>query len=262
MRYWKRMEHETADTENKTLEQDITVLFEDDDVVVISKPAGLIVHSDGRTEEPSVADWMLEQYPQTSEVGEPWLSPQGETIARPGIVHRLDRTTSGVMVLAKRQEVFLALKKQFQDRTVQKIYDALVYGHPKEDSGIIEAEIGRTKKKPRKWIAYFAHGKKRAAITNWRVVNRYSDPVSGEPLSHMEVEPKTGRTHQIRVHLKAIHHPILCDHLYAASRPCILGFTRPALHARTLEIALLGGERCVFEAPLPNDFTQAFVALG
>ncbi|MDP2650187.1 MAG: RluA family pseudouridine synthase [bacterium] len=177
------------------------------------------------------------------------------------MVHRLDRTTSGVMVIAKTQEAYAFLKEQFQNRTVEKRYDALVYGHPKEDFGTIEAEIGRTKKKPRKWIANFAHGKKRAAVTAWRVLGRYSDPETSEPVAQMEVSPKTGRTHQIRVHLKAMHHPIVCDHLYAPKKPCLFGLARPALHAHFLTLTLPNGERTTFEAPLPRDMKGALHTL-
>ena len=257
------MEKESDGMEGKTRTSDVLVLepevlFEDNDVLVVNKPAGLIVHFDGRNEEPSLVDWIQKKYPETEGVGEDWLSSQGVSVPRPGIVHRLDKTTSGVMVIAKNQKTFEYLKKQFQDRTTTKIYDALVYGQPKEDEGVIEAEIGRTKKKPRKWIATFAHGKTRAAITNWKVLGRYTDAESGEKVSHMELEPKTGRTHQIRVHLKAIHHPIVCDHLYSAHKECILGFKRPALHARSLTLELPSGEERVFESELPEDFKNAF----
>jgi len=236
---------------------DIEILHENNDMLAIDKPAGLIVHFDGRNEEPSVVDWIEEKYPDIKGVGEDWLSPQGVSVPRPGIVHRLDKTTSGVMVIAKNEKAFRHLKEQFQNREAKKIYDALVYGHPKEDSGVIEAEIGRTKKKPRKWIATFAHGKTRAAITEWEVLGRYADSESGEEVAHIQLEPKTGRTHQIRVHLKAIHHPIVCDHIYAVYKKCILGFERPALHARSLTLRLPSGETQVFEAPLPEDFLIA-----
>jgi len=119
------------------------VLYEDDDVVVIDKPAGLIVHSDGRTEEPSVAEWAARAYPAMTDVGESWTSPQGEVVPRPGIVHRLDRSTSGVMVLAKTAEAHAFLKAEFQDRRAKKEYRAFVYGRPRESRGTIEAEIVR-----------------------------------------------------------------------------------------------------------------------
>ncbi len=244
---------------NDGTENEPVVLYEDDALVAINKPAGLIVHYDGRTPEPSVADWFVARYPQARDVGEPWTSPQGVVVARSGIVHRLDRTTSGVLILAKTQAAFEALKAQFQARTVEKTYDALVYDHPKADTGIIDAEIGRTKTKPRRWTAQFGkRGFLRAAITHWRVLARYEDTESGQAVTHMELSPKTGRTHQLRVHCKAIHHPLVCDALYAPKRPCILGFERPALHARAIAVVSPAtGERIVIEAPLPCDFSDA-----
>lgn len=235
------------------------VIFENDDVLVVNKPAGLIVHSDGRTEEPSLAEWVLAQYPSTKEVGEPWTSPQGETILRPGIVHRLDRATSGLLVLAKTQEAYLFLKGQFQERTVKKEYRAFVYGHPKKDQGLIEAEIVRIRSTPPRWgVARASEMKKhRAAVTSWEVLKRASDEVSGEKFSLLALWPKTGRTHQIRVHLKHLHHPVLCDPLYAKGKECILDFERTALHAFRLTITLPGGEEKTFEAPFPEDFEKA-----
>lgn len=233
---------------------DPRVIFENDDVLVVDKPAGLIVHSDGRTQEPSVCDWVMARNPEIRGVGEPWVSPQGEVIDRPGIVHRLDRTTSGVMIIAKTQTAHAFLKAQFQARTVVKKYLALVYGHPKEDTGIIEAEIGRSSTQPRRWSAQFgAKGNKRAAITHWRVIKRFEDPETKMPLTLIEAQPKTGRTHQIRVHLKAIKHPIVCDSLYADKKPCVLGFARPALHAWSLSLTLPDGTKAEFEAPMPSD---------
>src|SRR3990167_2968866 len=103
---------------------DIPILYEDEDVLVVNKPAGLIVHSDGRTIEPSLAEWVLEKYPEMKDVGESWTSPQGEIVPRPGIVHRLDRTTSGVMILAKNKKAYEFLKLQFQSRSIEKTYRA------------------------------------------------------------------------------------------------------------------------------------------
>lgn len=239
------------------------IIFENKDVLVINKPAGLIVHSDGRTQEPSVAEWLLRRLPELVAVGEPWVSPQGEIIARPGIVHRLDRTTSGIMIIAKNQEAFLHLKAQFHDRAVEKTYLAYTYGAPKEDAGVIEAEIGRSRSEPRQWSAQFGKkGNLRAAVTEWRVLGRFVDRETGESVGYMELSPKTGRTHQIRVHLKAIHHPIVCDHLYAPKHPRILGFSRPALHAKTLSLTLPDGQHATWEAPLPQDFLHAAELLG
>ncbi len=235
------------------------ILYEDSDIVVIAKPTGLITHSDGRTQEPSVAEWAFAQYPSLRDVGEPWTSPQGEVILRPGIVHRLDRGTSGVMVLAKTKEAYAFLKQQFEDRSTEKRYRAFVYGHLTEDAGTIEAEIVRIRSLPPRWgVARAGEERKhRAAITEWRVLARGADPAIGEKASYLEVRPKTGRTHQIRVHLKHLGYPVVCDPLYAKGRPCLFGFARPALHAFSLSILLPSGERRTFEAPLPDDFKNA-----
>jgi 23S rRNA pseudouridine1911/1915/1917 synthase len=239
------------------------IIYEDSDVVVINKPAGLIVHSDGRTNEPSVAEWVAEKYPATVGVGEPWTSPQGQVIDRPGIVHRLDRTTSGVMVIAKTNEAHAFLKKQFQDRSIEKIYRAFVYGVSKEDAGVIEAEIRRTRTTPPRWTAEPGdYSKRRAAITEWKVLARGADPATGDAVTEIEASPKTGRTHQIRVHLKYIHHPVVADPLYAPGFPALLGFTRPALHSYHLTVTLPGGGKQTFEAPLPPDFIVAEKSLS
>lgn len=238
---------------------ELPILYEDADVVVIAKPAGLITHSDGRTREPSVAEWALARYPELQDVGEPWTSPQGEVILRPGIVHRLDRGTSGAMILAKTNEAHAFLKKQFGDRSTEKRYRALVYGHPVEDTGVIEAEIVRIRSVPPRWgVAHAGESRKhRAAVTRWRVLARGADPALGEKAAYLEARPETGRTHQIRVHLKHLGHPVICDPLYAKGRPCLFGFTRPALHAFSLSITLPSGERRTFEAPLPDDLKSA-----
>ncbi|MBU6323486.1 MAG: RluA family pseudouridine synthase [Patescibacteria group bacterium] len=243
---------------------EVPILYEDTDVLVIDKPAGLIMHSDGRTKEPSVAEWMLRRHPSAADVGEPWTSPQGEVILRPGIVHRLDRGTSGVVALAKTPDAYAFLKRQFQEREAEKTYRALVYGQPKGNQGIIEAEIVRIRSTPPRWgVAREGEGKKqRAAITEWQVLRRAVDPESGEKVAYLEARPRTGRTHQIRVHFKYLNHPVICDPLYAKNRPCLLGFARPALHAFSLALTLPSGERRVFEAPLPADFTDALARLS
>src|SRR3989344_6809899 len=106
----------------------IEILFENDDVVAVNKPAGLVVHPDGKTNEPTLVDWILEKFPEIKEVGEPLILSNGEKIHRPGIVHRLDRETSGVSIIAKNQQTFLHLKDQFKNRETEKVYNAFVYG--------------------------------------------------------------------------------------------------------------------------------------
>jgi 23S rRNA pseudouridine1911/1915/1917 synthase len=232
-----------------------TVLSETSDVLILNKPAGLIVHSDGRTVEPSVAEWVAEKYPTLADVGEPWVSPQGESVRVCGVVHRLDRTTSGVLLVAKTPEMFLYLKGEFKARRVEKMYHALVYGNVKGESGRIVAEIARTSTPPKRWYAKSREESHlRAAITDWRVLKRFE--TGGEPVTYLELSPKTGRTHQLRVHLASIGHPIIGDHLYAEGKPTLFGFTRPALHAYCISLTL-DGAREMFTAPLPQDFEDA-----
>jgi 23S rRNA pseudouridine1911/1915/1917 synthase len=207
---------------------------------------------------------VLKQYPATREVGEPWTSPQGEVVARPGIIHRLDRGTSGVVALAKTEAAYAFLKAQFQERAAEKVYRALVYGHPSRDKGVIEAEIVRIRSVPPRW-GVRREGEERshrAAVTEWKVLARAEDADSGERVAYLEARPKTGRTHQIRVHLKHLNHPVICDPLYAKGKPCILGFSRAALHALSLTLSLPSGERKTFMAPLPSDFRDALGRLG
>jgi 23S rRNA pseudouridine1911/1915/1917 synthase len=239
---------------------EISILYEDKDMLALDKPAGLVVHADGKSEEPTLADWLLGKYPDLREVGEPWTAPNGEVIFRPGIVHRLDRDTSGVLVVAKTSESFAHLKKQFQNRLAKKTYRAFVYGIVKNDAGIIDKPVGRSASDFRKWSAEFgARGELREAVTEYKVLER------GKEATYLEVYPKTGRTHQIRVHLKAIGHSVVCDALYAPKRQksslCILGFSRTALHAFSLEIFSPSGKSLRFEALLPADFLCAIKEL-
>ena len=242
---------------------DPKILYEEESVLVINKPAGLMVHGDGRSKEKTLADWLLEKYPEMKDTGEPWEHPEtGVVIPRPGIVHRLDKETSGVMVVAKNQETFLYLKKQFQERKIKKGYKAIVWGWVKEDEGIIDKPIGRSKKDFRMWSAQRgARGIMREAVTQFKVLNRFEQ--KEEKFSYIEVYPKTGRTHQIRVHLKYLNHPVVCDTLYAAKRACpLLGFSRLALHAFSIEFSLSDGSIKKIEAPLSDDFEQTLAEVS
>ncbi len=239
----------------------IPILYEDKDLLVVNKPAGLVVHADGKTDEPTLVDWLLEKYPEIHDVGEPIETINQKTkeaviILRPGIVHRIDRETSGCLIIAKNQETFLFLKKQFQDRLVQKTYNAIVWGFIKNDEGKIDAPIGRSKSDFRQWSAQRGtRGELREALTEYKVLNRFEK--EGNKLSFVEVHPKTGRTHQIRVHFKYLNHPVVCDSLYAAKLGCALGFSRLALHAAEIVVTHPNGTPLKSIAPLPDDFIAA-----
>ncbi|MCR4334445.1 MAG: RluA family pseudouridine synthase [Patescibacteria group bacterium] len=230
----------------------IPILYEDNDYVAINKPSGLVVHADGRSDNYTLTDWILEKYPEIKDVGEPIVTTDGKIINRPGIVHRIDRETSGVLIIAKNKKAHQYLKEQFQNREVQKKYNAFVYGELKDEDGIISRPIGRSKNDFRLWSAQRgARGLMREAETYYTVLNK------GDGFSYIEVLPKTGRTHQIRVHFKAIHYPVVCDRLYAPKRPCGLGFSRLALHASKISFTNIEGKKIVIEAPLPEDFSNA-----
>jgi 23S rRNA pseudouridine1911/1915/1917 synthase len=249
----------------------VQVLYEDDDVLVINKPAGLVVHSDGRTNEPTVVDWILKHYPNVKGVGN--LAPatheglkmkdSERSLDRSGIVHRLDRETSGALLIAKNQTAFARLKKQFQRQQIHKTYHAFVYGSVKQDDGLIDRPLARSRANPVLWSATRGRkGVEREAITEYRVLGRYQGLSLGTTdspwFSFLELSPRTGRTHQIRVHLKAINYPVVCDKLYAPNRECALGFTRLALHSHSISFAHPAtGERVTVEAPYPKDFARA-----
>ena len=239
---------------------DIPILYEDEEVVVIDKPTGVMVHGDGRegtgNVQETVADWHVARAPSARGGGEPLILPDGTTLDRPGIVHRLDRETSGVLILAKTQDAFVHLKKQFHDRLTKKEYRAFVYGQMKESHGVIARAIGRSTQDFRLRSAQRgARGRLRDAETGWECINATTN------YSYLRLFPETGRRHQLRVHLKAINHPIVCDRLYVPTKvkkdPGALGFERLALHAYALTVTFPSGESKTFTAPLSEDFTRA-----
>ena len=231
---------------------DITLLYEDADIVAIDKPSGLMTHPDGRTKAMTASDWFAKTYPASSTVGETQRLQNGEEILRPGVVHRLDTDTSGVLIFAKTPGAHAFYKEVFQNHTAKKTYLAFVYGVPKEKKGTIEFAIGRSAQDFRLRSAQpKAKGTLREAITKWEVISDIKTH------SLMKVMPETGRTHQIRVHLKAIHHPIVCDPLYAPNHPANLGFNRLGLHAYQLTIPLMGGGDMTLTSPVPVDLAPA-----
>lgn len=240
------------------------IIFENQDYLVINKPAGLVVHSDGKTQEATLVDFILENYPEIESVGEPLVlvGKGGEEVVinRPGIVHRLDRETSGVMIVAKTQESFEFFKEAFKNRDISKTYSAIVWGHVKEDEDTIDAPIARSKSDFRKWSAQRGRrGQERSAVTDYKVLARFVE--GGEKFTLLELSPKTGRTHQIRVHMKYFNHPIICDSLYAEGKPKVLGFDRTALHSRKVSFTDPSGEEKTFEAPYPDDFLEVLAGI-
>ncbi len=233
-----------------------TILFENEHILAVNKPSGMLVHTDGRATEKTLSDWFVSRYPQAKDVGEPMETSTGALLPRPGVVHRLDKDTSGVVLLAKDQETFLFLKNAFKNREIRKVYNTFVSGSVKDDRGVITRPIGKSKKDPRRYSAQRgARGAIRDAITQYRVIER------GEGTTYLEVRPKTGRTHQIRVHMKALNHPVVCDSLYAPDEPARLGFKRLALHAREISFVDQEGNEHTIEAPLPEDFVRALESL-
>ncbi len=239
------------------MKKNIAILYEDDDVMVINKPAGLVVHADGRTKEPTLVEWILTNYPKIKGVGDP-IDPahKGDVDLRPGIVHRLDRETSGALIIAKNQDAFYQLKRQFKKQEIHKTYNAFVYGRVKNNDGLIDRPIARSRTNPVLWSATRGRkGEDREAVTEYRVLHR------GESNTFLELYPRTGRTHQLRVHLKAINYPIVADKLYSKNEPA-LGFKRLALHSRAISFLLLSGKRMIIEAPYPRDFVTARRLIG
>lgn len=237
-----------------------TILFEDDDVLVINKPEGWMVHGDGKNEGvPVVVEWFLRRLPAAAGVGEPGYSVKGEVLDRSGIVHRLDRETSGVLILVKTQDAYQFLKQQFKDRKVVKEYRAFVYGRIHDRWGTINRPIGRSTKDHRLRSAMKgAKGMMRDAITDLERIG--VGEYEGESFSYLKLTPKTGRTHQLRVHMRAIDRPIVNDEMYAPhaiAKSNNLGLKRMALHAHVLELTLPSGQVERFIAPVPQVFEEA-----
>ena len=230
---------------------EIKILYEDQNILAIDKPSGISVHPDGKSSDETISDWAVKNYPEMENVGE----LMGE-VKRPGIVHRLDKETSGVLLLAKNQQAHQFLKSQFQNHEIKKVYYAIVSGWLKNDTGIVDEPIGRSPVDFRRRLSgRGARGEMRDAVTEYRVLKRFE--VEENKYSFLEVMPKTGRTHQIRVHMKFLNTPVVCDKLYAPKNICPEGLGRLALHAKSIEFKSLGGEIIKVEAPDPAGF--AFV---
>ena len=216
----------------------LSIVYEDSSIVVINKPSGLLTHPRNENDKrESVAGWLAEHYP-----GAVWA-------------HRLDKDTSGILLVAKTPASHEYYKSLFHDRKIQKTYLALVYGHPKQDHGVIDAPL--FKFGTRQSMRPPREGKtlERAAVTEYKVLNRYS--LLTIHYSLLEVFPKTGRTHQIRIHLRSIGHPIVCDPIYAEkSRICPADLGRLFLHAQKLSFTDMQGKAMTLEADLPPELEK------
>lgn len=209
----------------------LPVVYEDENVIVINKPVGVLTHAKGAlNEEFTVADFFR---PHTS---------YGSATNRPGIIHRLDRDTSGVLIGVKNESTAKLLARQFADRKVKKVYVAVLDGVPKDTEAIIDLPIGRNPKAP-STFRVSADGK--SAQTHYRVEK------IGKSTSLVRLRPKTGRTHQLRVHMAYLNTPIKGDKVYGKAS------SRMYLHAHQLEITIPGGKRMTFAAPVPDEFEQA-----
>ncbi len=236
---------------------DLSILYQDRDILVVNKPAGMAVHPAPGTPDGTVVNAVLGAVPDLQGIG-------GEL--RPGIVHRLDKDTTGILLVAKNDVALGSLQKQFRDRSVEKVYLALVLGCPKENGGRIDQALARHPKDRKRFTGRDVENRPdaREAVTLWKVRRRF------EGAALIEVRPQTGRTHQIRVHLTEIGFPILGDKTYGKSRgrpPPRLGqaaklLGHQALHALRISFEHPGeGDRRTYEAPLPPEWLRAVEVL-
>ena len=224
-------------------------VFEDTDLIVVDKPAGLVVHPGAGHDSRTLVHGLLARYPDIAGVGDPH---------RPGIVHRLDRGTSGLLVVARTERAHQLLVEQMRAHQPERVYCALVGGHPEAPSGLIDAPIGRSSRNPQR-MTLTERG--RPARTRYIVERRYAQPAR---VALLECQLETGRTHQIRVHLRAIGHPVIGDPTYGPGRADdVFGLSRPFLHARSLSFSHpVSGRTVRAESPLPNDLAAVLASLS
>ncbi len=232
------------------------IIYEDDDIVAINKPAGLLVHPTLSQKRHTLANALIARYPEMVKVGE---SPM-----RPGIVHRLDKDTSGIIIAAKNQTAFLHMKEQFLNRKIFKKYLALVEGVPKNETGVIEYAIRPSKQFRLKKVAVQRVEPVKKSVRTARTSYKIRAVING--YTFLEVSPLTGRTHQIRVHLAAIGHPIIGDRLYNTRKEDRekwkeIGIKRQFLHAFSLEFTAPNGQKLKLEAELPRDLREIIAML-
>lgn len=223
------------------------VVYDDEHLIVIDKPAGLVVHPGAGNRTGTLVNGLLHRFPEIATVGDP---------ARPGIVHRLDIGTSGLMVVARSEDAYDELVDQLASRSVHRTYTALVLGHLTHPRGVIDAPIGRSRRDP---LRMTVSNDGREARTHYEVDRTFDDPIE---TSLITCRLETGRTHQIRVHLSSIGHPVLGDERYGGSRKS-LEFDRPFLHARELAfVHPATGDEMWFASELPGDLSDLLAGLS
>lgn len=228
------------------------VVYEDDELIVVDKPVGVVVHPGAGIKGGTLVSGLLSRYPELAE-----LPPQGAgEKERPGIVHRLDKETSGLLVVARSPAAHASLTAQLKARSISRRYRALLVGRLEAERGVVDAPIGRAVADP---TAMAVDPTGREARTRYEARALFTSPLEA---SDAELSLETGRTHQIRVHMAAIGHPVLGDRRYGGRRGA-LPVRRPMLHAARLELVHpSSGEQMAYEAPLPEDFEEALRALS
>ena len=234
----------------KCLEPEI--IYEDKDVLVVNKPAGTLVFNEKKSRKECLINFLLKKYPYLKRCGNP---------PRYGVVHRLDKETSGVLLIAKNNNALIFLQKQFKERKVVKKYIALVVGKIKDKEGVIKTLIGRSPKNRKKQRVYLPQepraAGKREAITEYRTLKRFKN------YTLLEINLKTGRRHQIRCHLAYLQHPIVGDSLYGfKNQPLLKNLDRQFLHASKLRIKLPSGKTKEFKSKLPLQLKKILQSLN
>ena len=242
------MKHETWNMKQKQIRPNakikFEIIYEDENFIVINKPAGLQVHPSEKNEIDTLVHGLIYKFPEIESVGD-------EPENRPGIVHRLDKDTSGIMLVARNQKTFLKLKEKFKNHEIQKTYWALTHGKLENKKGIIDKPLARARNYKKQTIANTkTQTTIRSAITEYEVLKEM------EEYSLVELKPKTGRTHQIRIHLSSLGHPIVGDEKYCLKNiKSNSDVGRHLLHAKKINFSL-NGKDFEFEASLPDDFSK------
>ncbi|MDP1619979.1 MAG: RluA family pseudouridine synthase, partial [bacterium] len=225
----------------------LEIIYQDENMIVVNKPSGLQVHPSDTEKKNTLVNALIFNFPEIEAVKD----DSEDSWLRPGIVHRLDKDTSGVMVVARNKKTFDGLKRKFADREIDKNYVAVVYGNLEKKEGVVDAPIARAASFKKQKIARGkTKGTARPAVTEYRLIKRYPD------FDFVEAFPKTGRMHQIRVHLASLGHPIVGDAKYKRRNlVCPEGVSRQLLHAKKLAFEF-GGQKYGFEADVEDDFAE------